>query len=213
MSQIKIVIVEDDKELRKILESFFNLQAGLEVVKTFANGNLFLEELKYTDCDVVIMDINMPGKTGIECIAEAKPAKPKVQFIVSTALENHDYIFQSLCAGATGYILKSDKADKLADAVRNVMEGGSPMSAQIARLVVNSFQKTETKPLPATELSQRENEIITYLSQGLNYKEISEKLFLSPETIRTHIRNIYSKLQVKSKTEAINKVFPRGGSK
>jgi len=209
MFQIKIIIVEDDKDLRQMLEKFFNLQANIQVVKVFANGNLFLEDFKYSDCDVVIMDINMPGKNGIECIAEAKPVKPKVQFVVSTSLENHDYIFEALCAGATGYIMKSDKADALLDAVRNVMEGGSPMSPQIARLVVGSFQKPVVLNNLLNELSEREKETITYLSQGLNYKQISDKLFISPDTVRTHIRNIYSKLQVKSKTEAINKVFPR----
>jgi DNA-binding NarL/FixJ family response regulator len=207
--EIKIIIVEDDKDLRQMLSTFFNLQADMNVVKTFSNGNLFLEEFKHLDCDVVLMDINMPGKNGIECIAEAKPLKPIVQFIVSTSLENHSYIFEALCSGATGYILKSDKATSLVDAVHDVMKGGSPMSPQIARLIVNSFQKPVTKTVVPEELSERETEIITYLSKGLNYKQISEKLFVSPDTVRTHIRNIYSKLHVKSKTEAINKVFPR----
>lgn len=206
---VNIAIVEDDKDLRQMLEKFFNSYPDLNVIATYANGNLFLSDFKSISLDVVIMDINMPGKTGIECIAEAKPLSPKVQYIVSTALENHEYIFQALCAGATGYMLKSDKPEVLADAIRNVMEGGSPMSAQIARLVVNSFQKPVVPNNLMHELSEREREIIAYLSQGLNYKEISEKLFISPETVRTHIRNIYGKLQVKSKTEAINKVFPR----
>lgn len=207
--EIKIVIVEDDKDLRKMLERFFNSYNELNVVATYSNGNLFLHNFKTTNFDVAIMDINMPGKTGIECISQAKPVKPQAHFIVSTALENHEYIFQALCAGATGYLLKSDKPDALVDAVRSVVNGGSPMSPQIARLVVSSFQKPNVQNSLMDELSEREREIINYLSQGLNYKEISEKLFISPETVRTHIRNIYSKLQVKSKTEAINKVFPR----
>ncbi len=106
---IKIIIVEDDKELRTMLQQFFNMYSDLSVIKTFANSNSFLNEYLELDCDVVIMDINIPGKNGIECIAEAKPLKPQVEFVVSTALENHDYIFQALCSGATGYLLKSDK--------------------------------------------------------------------------------------------------------
>lgn len=209
MSTIRIILVEDDKELRMMLEKFFNLQADMDVAKTYATGNLFLDDLNINECDVVIMDINMPGKSGIECIEQAKQLKPQMQFIVSTSFENPDYIFQALCAGATGYMLKSDKPDNLFAAVREVVNGGSPMSPQIARLVVSSFQRpVETNNL-LNELSERERDTITYLSQGLNYKEISAKLFISPETVRTHIRNIYSKLQVSSKTEAINKVFPR----
>lgn len=208
MSTINIIIVEDDKDLRLMLQTFFNLQPDIKVVESFPNGNMFLETYKYLDADVVLMDISMPGKSGIECIVEAKQMKPGWQFIVSTALENHDYIFEALCAGATGYMLKSEKFEVLVDAIREVMKGGSPMSFQIARLVVSSFRKIPVKS-ETTDLSNREREIVVYLSQGLNYKEISGKIFISPETVRTHIRNIYGKLQVKSKLEAINKVFPK----
>ncbi|HNR20615.1 MAG TPA: response regulator transcription factor [Bacteroidia bacterium] len=207
--QIKIAIVEDDKDLRNMLEAFFNSYNDLKVVAAYPNGNLFLNDLNITDCDVVIMDINMPGKSGIDCIAEAKPQRPQIQYVVSTSFENHEFIFKALCAGATGYLLKSDKPDALVDAVRSVMEGGSPMSASIARLVVTSFQKPAVKSEALHLLSEREQEVVLFLSQGLNYREISEKVFISPETVRTHIRNIYSKLQVKSKTEAVNKIFPR----
>lgn len=192
-----------------MMEKLFNLQTDMCVLKMYANGTSFLEDFKYEEFDVVIMDISMPGKNGIECIADAKPQRAHVQFIVSTSLENHSYIFDALCAGATGYLLKSDRSIDLVESVREVMHGGSPMSPQIARLVVNSFQKYSLKAEVANELSDRETEIIGYLSQGLNYKQISEKLFISPHTVRTHVRNIYEKLQVKSKTEAINKIFPR----
>ncbi|MEO8147259.1 MAG: response regulator transcription factor [Bacteroidia bacterium] len=208
-TKIKVAIVEDDTELRNLLEKLVNKQPDMHVIKTFSNGKPFISEFKMLDVDVVIMDINMPGKNGIECVTETKIQKPHVQFLISTSFENHEYIFQALCAGATGYILKSDKPSELLDAIRTINEGGSPMSMQIARLVVNSFQAQSQPDDSVNSLSARQKEIIHLLAQGMFYKEISERLFLSPMTVRTHIRNIYEKLHVNSKTEAINKVFPR----
>jgi len=208
-AKIDVVIVEDDRELRNLLEQLINKQDDMQVTKTFSNGRSFINDFKSLDVDVVIMDINMPGKTGIECVSETKHLRSDVQFLISTSFENHEYIFQALCAGATGYLLKSSKPAELIEAIRQINQGGSPMSMQIARLVVGSFQ-TDKKTLDSVnELSTREKEIIHWLAQGLVYKEIGEKLFISPQTVRTHIRNIYEKLQVSSKTEAINKVFPR----
>ncbi|HYV93817.1 MAG TPA: response regulator transcription factor [Chitinophagales bacterium] len=207
--KIQVVIVEDDRELRNLLEQLIGKQDDMEVTKSFSNGRSFINDFKSLDVDVVIMDINMPGKTGIECVSETKHLRSDVQFLISTSFENHEYIFQALCAGATGYLLKSSKPAELIEAIRQINQGGSPMSMQIARLVVGSFQ-TDKKTLDSVnELSTREKEIIHWLAQGLVYKEIGEKLFISPQTVRTHIRNIYEKLQVSSKTEAINKVFPR----
>jgi DNA-binding NarL/FixJ family response regulator len=207
--KIEVVIVEDDRELRNLLEQLIDKQEDMKVTKTFSNGRSFINEFKSLDVDVVIMDINMPGKTGIECVSETKHLRPHVQFLISTSFENHEYIFQALCAGATGYLLKSSKPAELVEAIRQISQGGSPMSMQIARLVVGSFQADKKTAASVNELSTREKEIIHWLAQGLVYKEIGEKLFISPQTVRTHIRNIYEKLQVTSKTEAINKVFPR----
>lgn len=207
--KIKVVIVEDDRELRNLLEQLIGKQEDMQVTKTFSNGRSFINDFKTLDVDVVIMDINMPGKTGIECVSETKPMRSDVQFLISTSFENHEYIFQALCAGATGYMLKSSKPAELLEAIRQISQGGSPMSLQIARLVVGSFQSDKKSIASVNELSTREKEIIHLLAQGLVYKEIAEKLFISPQTVRTHIRNIYEKLQVSSKTEAINKVFPR----
>lgn len=207
--KIQVVIVEDDRELRNLLEQLIGKQEDMEVTKTFSNGRAFVNDFKSLDVDVVIMDINMPGKTGIECVSETKHLRSDVQFLISTSFENHEYIFQALCAGATGYMLKSAKPAELLEAVRQISVGGSPMSMQIARLVVGSFQADKKATASINELSSREKEIIHWLAQGLVYKEIGEKLFISPQTVRTHIRNIYEKLQVSSKTEAINKVFPR----
>ena len=207
--KIDVVIVEDDPELRRLLEQLIGKQEDMQVTKSFSNGRSFINEFKSLDVDVVIMDINMPGKTGIECVSETKHLRNDVQFLISTSFENHEYIFQALCAGATGYLLKSSKPAELLEAIRQINQGGSPMSMQIARLVVGSFQIDKKTTASVNELSTREKEIIHWLAQGLVYKEIGEKLFISPQTVRTHIRNIYEKLQVNSKTEAINKVFPR----
>ncbi len=207
--KIKVVIVEDDKELRNLLEQLIDKQEDMKVTKTFSNGRAFINDFKTLDVDVVIMDINMPGKSGIECVSETKHLRSEVQFLISTSFENHEYIFQALCAGATGYLLKSSKPAELLEAIRQISVGGSPMSMQIARLVVGSFQSDKKTTASVNELSTREKEIIHWLAQGLVYKEIGEKLIISPQTVRTHIRNIYEKLQVTSKTEAINKVFPR----
>jgi DNA-binding NarL/FixJ family response regulator len=207
--RIGVAIVEDDRELRLLLEKLINKEPDLRVVKSFANGRLFIDAFRQLDVDVVLMDINMPGKTGIECISETKHIRPAVQFLVATSFDNPEYIFQALCAGATGYMLKTARPAELLDAIRLIHSGGSPMSMPIARLVVGSFQADKKTAASVNELSTREKEIVHWLAQGLSYKEIGEKLFISPQTVRTHIRNIYEKLQVSSKTEAINKIYPR----
>jgi DNA-binding NarL/FixJ family response regulator len=203
----KVAIVEDDKKLLKLLSVLIESTSDFELAGTYYNGGLFLNVFKTLEVDVVIMDIQMPGKTGIECIKEAKAIKPNVQFIVSTAFDNQEYIFQSLCAGASGYLLKTEKPERICEAIIDVMNGGSPMTQSIARMVVGSFFKPTISTTAAELISEREKEIVQQLSNGLNYKEIGEKLFISPQTVRTHIRNIYEKLQVKSKMDAVNKVF------
>lgn len=207
MKKIKIIIVEDDKEIRELAEAILGSEKDMEVVKTFPNGESFLKLWENYECNVVVMDINMPGKTGIECIAEAKPKNPKVQFLISTVFENPQYIFQALCNGATGYMLKNNTGDKLISAVREIANGGSPMSANIARLVVDSFSHKQTVEIHNELLTAREKEILDLLAQGLMYKEIAVKKEISVETVRKHVYNIYEKLQVNSRTEAINKVY------
>lgn len=207
MKKIKIIIVEDDKEIRELAEGILSAEKDMAVVKTFPNGESFLKLWENYECDVVIMDINMPGRNGIECIGEAKPKKPQVQFLISTVFENPQYIFQALCNGATGYMLKNNTGDKLVSAVREISEGGSPMSANIARLVVDSFSHKQTTEIHNELLTTREKEILDLLAQGLMYKEIASKKEIGVETVRKHVYNIYEKLQVNSRTEAINKVF------
>jgi len=211
MEKIKIVIVEDDKDLRQVLRQIIASQPDMEVVHVYASAKPYTDEFKKLDVDVVIMDINMPGKTGIECVEECKPQRPSIQYLISTVFDNPGLIFKALNAGATGYMLKNSRPEQLVAAVKEIYEGGSPMSTSIARLVVNTFavEKSKENLVAVAELTHREYEIIELLSQGFVYKEIGEKLFISPDTVRTHIRNIYEKLQVNSKMEAVNKVFKR----
>lgn len=205
---IKIAIVEDDSDLRQLMHSILQGKEGIDVIRTFSNGDNFLRDFMNIDVDVVIMDINMPGKNGIECVAEAKPLKPSVQFLMSSVFENPSYIFSALCSGANGYILKNSSSDELVSAVKQIFLGGAPMSAQVARMVVNSFQSKTAEKIETGSLSNREKEILDLLAQGLMYKSIGSKLNISTETVRTHVRNIYEKLQVSTRMEAIRKVFP-----
>ena len=152
----------------------------------------------------------MPGKNGIECVRAAKVTKPEVQFLMLTIFENPAYIFEALCAGATGYLLKSTPPEELLDAVRDIHKGGSPMNSTIARMVVNSFQKETQQRINDEQLSDREKQVLDGLAAGLQYKEIADKFGLSTETVRVHVRRIYSKLQVSGRMEAVRKVYARG---
>lgn len=210
MSKIRVVIVEDDKEIRSLMEYILSDAPDMEVVRSFSSGDNFLKAFDSFDCDVVLMDINMPGKSGLECVAEAKPKKPEVQYLISTVFENAVYIFQALCSGATGYLIKNTTADKIIEAVRDIHQGGSPMSSQIARMVVNSLGAKQMNAIHSDQLTTREKEILDLLAKGLMYKEIAAQKEISTETVRKHVRNIYEKLQVTTRMEAINKVYPKG---
>ena len=207
---IRIAIVEDDDELRELLRRRMARSEGMEVVRTCADGEEFLHHLGALEVDVVLMDINMPGISGIECVRRAKTTKPEVQYLMLTLFENPAYIFEALCAGATGYLLKGTSAEELVAAVREIHTGGSPMNTTIARLVVNSFQKETAQRISDEKLSDRERGVLDGLAAGLMYKEIAAKAGISTETVRVHVRNIYHKLQVKSRMEAVRKVFPKG---
>jgi DNA-binding NarL/FixJ family response regulator len=206
---IKVAIVEDDEEIRRWLGSVVDESAELECSGVYPNASEFLSALPTLKPDVVLMDIHMPGMNGVECVSKAKEISPGSQYIMCTVFEDSDNIFNSLCAGATGYILKNMQPDLMLQAIKEAAGGGSPMSANIARKVVTSFHHQKPQSSAAAQLSTREKEILEYLSKGFRYKEIADKLFISTETVRTHIRNIYEKLQVQSRTEAINKVYFR----
>ena len=206
---INVVIVEDDEDIRHSLEEIISSSDEMNLVASFPNAEEFIESFKFINTDVVLMDINLPGQDGIKTVAQLKPLKPKVQFLMCTSYEEPEKTFESLCAGATGYLLKNSAPEKLFDAVKEIYKGGSPMSPQIARLVVTSFNQKQKTTTEYESLTDREKEILQFLSKGFQYKEIADKLFLSVETIRTYVRHIYEKLQVHSRIEALNKVFPK----
>lgn len=202
---ISVAIVEDTTEIRNGLAMLVNYSEGFRCEHTFSNAEEALTQIPTINPDVVIMDIHLPGMSGIACVAKLKPLCPNTQFMMCTVYEDDTNVFEAIKAGATGYILKKTPPSKILEALQDIYNGGSPMSGQIARKLLLSFQP-KANPLKET-LSQREQEIVEMLSKGLRYKEIADKLFISVETVRTHIRNIYEKLQVNSRTEALNKWF------
>ena len=202
---IRIAVVEDDKTVREGLQMLLNGSPGFSCVAACGNGEDAVAGLPAANPDVVLMDINLPGISGIECILPLKEQKVSMLFIMLTIFEDSDAIFHSLSAGATGYLLKQTPPAKLLEAIQDVFRGGSPMSGEIARKVVQSFQHPMPNYAAANSLTKREDEILSYLVKGYFYKEIAGLLFISVETVRTHIRNIYEKLQVRTRSEAILK--------
>lgn len=207
---IRVAIVEDNVKLRETLARVVDRTEGLECAGSFASAEEALQTLPSLKPDVVLMDINLPGLSGVECVRRLKEQCPETQFIMLTVYEDTDNIFNALAAGATGYLLKRSTRNELVQAIRDVVNGGSPMTTHIARKVVQSFQKpVPREPGAAAELSPREREVLDLLAQGFLYKEIAEKLGVSYETVHTHIRRIYEKLQVRTRTEAVAKFLRR----
>jgi len=203
---INVVIVEDDLEILRAFTQILHVSKDLNVVDTFTNSEDFLNNLDKIDTDVVLMDIGLPKMSGIECVEIVKQNKPEIQFLMFTNFDEDQKVFDALRAGANGYVLKNAEIQTVIQAIIEVHTGGSPMSRIIARKVIESFYSPQLKE-EKYNLSKRESEILKLLSKGFRYKEIAEKLFISTETVRTHIRNIYSKLQVQSRTDAINKFY------
>lgn len=203
---VNVGIIEDEKEIRESLRLLINGSEGFVCGHAFSNAEDAIREIPQLALDVVLTDINLPGKSGISCIQELKPKCPDTHFLICTSFDDSENVFKALKAGATGYLTKTIQPSKLLDAIADVYNGGSPMNSHIARKVVMSFNAVNTNT-ELEKLSAREQEILELLSKGLRYKEIADRLYLSTETIRTHIRNIYGKLQVNSRTEALNKVF------
>jgi DNA-binding NarL/FixJ family response regulator len=203
---ITVAIVEDVKEIREGLQLLIDNSNGFSCVDTYANAEDALVGLQQSTPDVVLMDINLPGMSGIEAVILLKDKCPGIQFIMSTIYEDDSKIFDSLKAGASGYLIKKTAPEKLLEAITEVYKGGSPMSTNIARKVISSFRMND--PLNNLSiLTQKEKEIVKALSQGLRLKEIAAEMHIGMETVRTHTRHIYEKLQVQSRTEALNKVF------
>lgn len=206
---ITVSIVEDNEQLRTTLARVLNRSEGFRCVSHYGSAEAALEGLPKDRPEVVLMDINLPGLNGVECVRQLKPRLPDTQAIMLTVYEDTDNIFNALAAGAAGYLLKRTKTPELLEAIREVQRGGSPMTTHIARKVTQSFQRSGPSPQPAENLSQREQEVLDCLSQGLIYKEIAEKLGISYETVHTYIRRIYEKLQVRTRTEAVAKFLKR----
>jgi DNA-binding NarL/FixJ family response regulator len=209
---IRVAIIEDNIDYSTALSKLVTESDGFECAGVYSNAELAYVSLQDTDFDVAIVDVHLGGQTGIELIGQLKPKLPDKQFIIHTVFEDSDTIFEALKAGASGYLLKNTPPEKMLESIREVTAGGSPMSSNIARKVITAFtEMPRIKTKSAETLSKREAEILELLSKGYRYKEIGDKLCLSTETVRTHIRNIYHKLQVNSGIEAINKYFGAKG--
>jgi len=206
MQPISISIVEDNIAVRKGLERIIQETDGFLCLSSYDNAEDAIKELPDIQPDLVIMDIQLPGASGIECVRQMKAAFPRMQFMMFTIYEDSEQVFEALAAGATGYLLKNTPPEKIPNALRELHAGGSPMTTGIARRVVTSFQKQPAQDT-VNELSTRENEVLQLLSKGFLYKEIANRLQISIGTVRQHIHNIYGKLQVQNKTEAINKAY------
>jgi DNA-binding NarL/FixJ family response regulator len=206
---ITVSIVEDNEQLRGTLCRLIDRDPDFRCLSQFGNAEDALESLPKECPKVVLMDINLPGINGVECVRKLKQLAPEILVVMLTAYEDTENIFNALAAGATGYLLKRAPKAELLDAIREVNQGGSPMTTHIARKVVQSFQKAGASPQPTENLSTREQEVLDCLSQGFLYKEIAEKLGISYETVHTYIRRIYEKLQVRTRTEAVAKFLRR----
>jgi DNA-binding NarL/FixJ family response regulator len=202
---ISVSIVDDEKKLCKSIATFLNGSAGFRCASIYGSAEAALQHLQADKPDVVLMDINMPGMDGIECVRQLKALAPQVQVLMLTVYEDTERIFKALAAGATGYLLKRLEPEELLQAIRDVHAGGSPMSNSIARKVVASFQAAHLAGEKQNSLSQREQAVLDCLAEGLAYKQIADQLGISINTIRTHLRHIYEKLHVQSRTEAVAK--------
>jgi DNA-binding NarL/FixJ family response regulator len=208
-AKIKVVIVEDDNEMLEGLKSIVQSHPALECIATCSSGEEALKQIPELIPDIVLMDIHLPGISGIDCVKTLKPLLSFTQFMMCTVYEDNDNVFESLCAGATGYLLKNSPPGKITESIIDLYHGGSPMSSTIARKVIHTFQPVAQQNTDMEKLTKREREMLDLLAKGYRYKEIADQLFISFETVRTHIHHIYEKLHVQSRTEALNKIFPR----
>ena len=208
MKKIDVCIVEDLRDIREGLISIISGYADFNLLGAFDTADAAFIALPKLKPEVVIMDINLPGMSGVECVRQLKTTMPQMQFMMFTVFESSEQVFEALEAGASGYLLKRSSPAKIIEAVIELKDGGAPMSTEIARKVVASFQKP-TLSKETDVLTTREKEILDQLAKGLLYKEIGANLNISTGTVRQHIHNIYEKLHVQNRTEALNKAFQR----
>ncbi len=210
--KITVVIVDDNAYLREALEQLIGFSDCFELLGSCESCEEASERIPALHPRVVLMDINLGGLDGISCVRIIKKNHPDIQFLMCTVSDEDEKIFEALGAGATGYILKKTAPQKLLEAIRELAEGGAPMSSQVARKVVQAFQLPINYPnttIAPETLTNRETQILSLLSKGMAYKEIAEQLFISPETVRKHVYHIYEKLHVKNRIEAVNKLYGR----
>lgn len=207
---IRVALVEDDDRLRASLITLIERSERFRCVGAYANAPDALAQLLDTGAQVVLMDINLPGMSGIECIRALKARSPETLFLVLTVYEDTEMVFNALKAGASGYLLKRAVTKELFDAILDIQSGGAPMTSLIARKVVDSFQPAKAIAASNPSLTPREREIVEALARGLLYKEIADQLGIGHSTVRSHLKSIYEKLQVQNRTEAAMKVLGRG---
>ena len=206
LDNISVCIVEDMEEVRNGLAGIINMTEGFKVVQSFTNAEDALAKLPKLSPDIVVMDIHLPGMNGIECIKQVRKKNPQIQFMMFTVYENSDTVFEALEAGATGYLLKNSSPAKIIESLRELYNGGSPMNAEIAKKLVTRFQK-QVAVNNDYNLTPKEKQVLEMMAKGYLYKEIANELNNTVNTIKQHIRNIYEKLHVQNKAEAINKVY------
>lgn len=218
MATLKVCIVEDNPQIQSLLEQIVQMNGEYEWLGSFSTAEDAIKKIPLLKPNIVLTDINLgDGKSGIDCVREIKAEHPDILFMMCTVYEEDEKIFEALRAGANGYILKKTAPDKMLAAIKELSEGGAPMSSQIARKVVNAFSiqlqpKIEAPQVidnTVTELTKREKEILEMIAKGMTYKEISELVFISQETVRKHVYHIYDKLHVNNRVEAVNKFYGR----
>ena len=205
MKIIDVMIVEDDDEIREGLSFALNKSSVCRCIGAYSSGEAILEELPVHKPHIILMDIGLPGMNGIECLKQAKRSNPEISVIMLTVFEDDERVFESIAAGADGYLLKKTSSKKIVESLLDLRNGGAPMSAPIARRVLDMFRAPHMRK--TENLTKREVEILEQLVKGYTSKQIADKLFISTETVRDHLKNIYQKLHVHSKTEAVAKVL------
>jgi len=206
---INVAIIEDNNTIREGLAALINGTDGYKCVGSYADAETFINKIEEVEPDVVLMDIGLPGMNGIEGVKKSISKQPELSILMLTIYEESELVFDALCAGACGYLVKKTPPTRLLEAIKDASEGGSPMSSRIARQVINAFKEGQGN-IPANvkyDLSEREISVLNLLSDGYNYQEIGDNLFISVDTVRHHIRNIYKKLHVHSKSEAVAKAI------
>lgn len=208
---INVAIVEDNSTIREGLSALINGTEGYKCVGSFGDAETFLQKLNLLNINVVLMDIGLPGMNGIEGVKNAVVKNPELSILMLTVYEESEFVFDALCAGACGYLVKKTPPIRLLEAIKDANDGGSPMSSRIARQVITAFKEGKGASIDEDEfdLTEREVSVLNLLADGFNYQEIAENLFISVDTVRHHIRNIYKKLHVHSQSEAVAKAIRR----